>query len=64
MSKREKILRQQLLDARAKILRQIDICQNNPVSNFYTAGGGEAPALRQSPNLRPHLRKLKTPLLI
>jgi hypothetical protein len=44
MSKSEKSLRQELLEARARVLRQIEICANNPPSNFVTAGGGEAPA--------------------
>ena len=44
MSKPEKSLRQELLQARAKVLQQIEICANNPPSNFWTAGGGEAPA--------------------
>ena len=32
----------ELMEARARVLRQIEICANNPPSNFATAGGGEA----------------------
>jgi hypothetical protein len=44
MPKPDMNLRQELLKARATILQQIEICANNPPSNFWTAGGGEAPA--------------------
>jgi hypothetical protein len=62
MSKSEKPLRQELIEARAKILRQIDICQNNPVSNFWTAGGGEAPAPTPVADLMATLKEIEDAL--
>ncbi len=58
MSKREKSLRQELLEARAKILRQIEICANNPVSNLWTAGGGEAPSPTPVAELEATLKEI------
>jgi hypothetical protein len=58
MSKPEKPLRQELLEARAKILRQMDICANNPPSNFWTAGGGEAPAPTPVADLEATLKEI------
>jgi hypothetical protein len=58
MSKPEKSLRQELLEARAKILRQMDICANNPPSNFWTAGGGEAPAPTPVADLEATLKEI------
>jgi hypothetical protein len=58
MSKPEKSLRQELLEGRAKILRQIEICANNPPSNFYTAGAGEAPAPTPVADLEAKLKEI------
>ncbi|MGA7432808.1 MAG: hypothetical protein WBQ24_00590 [Xanthobacteraceae bacterium] len=58
MSKLEKPLRQELLEARATILRQIEICANNPPSNFHTAGGGEAPAPTPVADLEATLKEI------
>jgi hypothetical protein len=58
MSKPEKPLRQELLEARNTLLRQISICQNNPVSNFWTAGGGEAPAPTPVAELEATLKEI------
>jgi hypothetical protein len=62
MSKPEKTLRQELLEARARLLRQISICANNPVSNFYTAGGGEAPAPTPVADLEATLKEIEDAL--
>jgi hypothetical protein len=62
MSKSEKTLRQQLLEARQNLLRQIDICSNNPVSNFWTAQAGEAPAPTPVADLMATLKKIEDAL--
>jgi hypothetical protein len=54
----EKPLRQELLEARANILRQISICANSPPSNFWTAGGGEAPAPTPVAELEATLKEI------
>ena len=59
MSKPKKTLRQELLEARANLLRQIAICQANPVSNFWTAGGGEAPAPTPVADLMATLKEIE-----
>ncbi len=58
MAKDEKTLLAQLLEAREKVLLQISICANNPVNNFWTAGGGEAPAPTAVPELEKTLKEL------
>jgi hypothetical protein len=58
MSKPEKSLRQELLEARARVLRQIEICANNPPSNFWTAGGDEAPAPTPVADLEATLKEI------
>jgi hypothetical protein len=58
MAKGEKSLRDELLEARAKILQQIEICENNPVSNLWTAGGGEAPAPTPAAELESTLKEI------
>jgi hypothetical protein len=58
MIKSEKTFRQELLEARAKILRQMEICANNPPSNFWTAGGGEAPAPTPVADLEKTLKEI------
>jgi hypothetical protein len=58
MSGSEKNLRRELLEARAKVLRQIEICANNPPSNFWTAGGGEAPTPTPVAELEATLREI------
>ena len=59
MSNPENSLRQELLEARERILRQISICANNPVNNFWTAGGGgEAPAPTPVADLEATLKEI------
>jgi hypothetical protein len=58
MSKPEKNLRQELMEARARVLQQIEICANNPPSNFATAGGGEAPAPTPIADLEATLKEI------
>ncbi len=62
MSKPEKSLRQELLEAREKVSRQLEICANNPVSNGWTAGGGEAPAPTPVADLEATLREIEDAL--
>ena len=58
MSKPEESLRQELMEARRRVLRQIDICANYPPSNFWTAGGGEAPAPTPVADLEATLKEI------
>lgn len=62
MSKPEKTLRQQLLEARENLLRQIDICQNNPVDNFWAAKAGAAPAPTPVAELTAELKQIEDAL--
>jgi hypothetical protein len=58
MSEPEKSLRREILQARTKMLRQIEICANNPVSNFWTAQAGEAPAPTPVADLEATLKEI------
>jgi hypothetical protein len=40
------------------MLRQIEICANNPVSNFWTAQAGEAPAPTPVADLEATLKEI------
>jgi len=59
MPQQDKSLRKELLEARERILRQIDICQNNPPDNFWTARAGAAPPASPVPALTATLKKIE-----
>ena len=62
MPKPEKAIRQELLEARANVLRQIEICQANPVSNGWAAGAGAAPAPTPVADLTKTLNEIEDAL--
>jgi hypothetical protein len=64
MSKSNKDLRQELLHARTKLLRQIDILQAMPQSDIFRTEEVEAAPLRRCLTSGQSLRRLKTRWLV